>query len=86
MAKKAKPAKADAGKKASKQEKDTSNEQHTVKSGLMGIMLPAIAGSALVTAICGALLLFLVIMPGADQQMAILGKAQATNYLNDLTT
>ncbi|MEE2733626.1 MAG: phosphomannomutase/phosphoglucomutase [Pseudomonadota bacterium] len=84
MVKKAKPAKADAEKK-SKKVKDTSNEQHTVKAGLMGIMLPAMVGSALVTAVCGALLLLLVIMPGAEKQMAILGTAQAEHFVNDLT-
>jgi hypothetical protein len=51
MVKKAKPAKADAEKKGKKKAEDTSEQQHTVKSGLMGIMLPAMAGSALVTAV-----------------------------------
>ncbi|MBA53237.1 MAG: phosphomannomutase [Pseudomonadales bacterium] len=85
MVKKAKPAKADAEKKGKKKAEDTSEQQHTVKSGLMGIMLPAMAGSALVTAVCGALLLFLVIMPGAEKQMAILGQSQAEHFVNDLT-
>ena len=84
MVKKAKPAKADAEQKGKKKDSSTDSEQHTVKSGLMGIMLPAILGSALVTAVCGALLLFLVILPGADKQMNILGTAQAEHFLNDL--
>ena len=86
MVKKAKPTQAAADKK-SKPAKETntkSTTQPSIKSGLINIMLPAMVGSALATAICGALLLFLVILPGAEKQMSILGKAQAEDYLNDL--
>lgn len=87
MVKKAKPTKAAAEKKSkpAKEANAKSTTQPSIKSGLINIMLPAMVGSALATAICGALLLFLVILPGADKQMAILGEAQAQDYLNDLT-
>ena len=87
MVKKAKPEKAAAEKKnkPAQETQDSHASTPSIKSGLIKIMLPAMAGSALVTAVCGALLLFLVILPGADKQMAILGQAQAEDYLNDLT-
>lgn len=56
----------------------------SVKSGLLGIMLPAILGSALVIALCGALAVFMVLQPGAQQQLALLGQGEAQAYVDDM--
>ncbi|AUM12775.1 phosphomannomutase/phosphoglucomutase [Ketobacter alkanivorans] len=87
MVKKAKksPAAAEPTSDAETTNPDTSKKaKSSIKSGLLAIMLPAIAGSALAVAICGALLLFLVIQPSANQQMSLFGEAQAKQYLNEL--
>jgi len=91
MVKKAKTGNADAkkasgkapGKKASK-DPAAQNSKATIKSGLINIMLPAMVGSALVAALCGILLLTMVMAPAANQQAEVLGQAQAEQYLDDL--
>ncbi|MDY6921430.1 MAG: phosphomannomutase/phosphoglucomutase [Pseudomonadota bacterium] len=63
---------------------DSKPATSTMKSGLLTLMLPAILGSALVVAACGALLLFLVLQPGAQQQIRLLGEAQARHFVGEL--
>ena len=57
MVKKAKPEKAAAEKKnkPAQETQDSHASPPSIKSGLIKIMLPAMVGSALVTAVCGAL-------------------------------
>ena len=64
MAKKSKP------EKQTKEQNDNSQASHkrTIKSGLMTIMLPSLIGSAIVAAVCGALMMFLVIQPASNKQ------------------
>lgn len=83
MAKKPKPGKANAPKAEPKQAESTSPKA-SIKSGLMGIMLPSLVGSAIAAAICGVLIMILVIQPGSQQQIQITGQAHAQQYLQDL--
>ena len=80
MAKKSKP------EKQTKEQNDNSQASHkrTIKSGLMTIMLPSLIGSAIVAAVCGALMMFLVIQPASNKQLETIGHAQAQQFLHDL--
>jgi phosphomannomutase/phosphoglucomutase len=84
MVKKAKPGKQQDPAPDADTATETKAKPTSIKSGLMNLMLPATLGCALVVAVCGVLLMFLVIQPSAKQQMQILGQAQARHYLEDL--
>ena len=71
-------------KPANNNDQPAASKSVSVQSGLLKVMLPAILGSALVVAICGALIVFQVLQPSATAQMEIVGKTEARHYLDDL--
>ncbi len=60
------------------------SEAPTIKSGLLPIMLPALAGSVAVVILAGVLLFLLVLQSGSQRQMAILGTSGAQQFLGHL--
>lgn len=69
--------------KDERQEKAAAPAQ-SVKSGLLPLLLPALAGSAVVVVLAGVLLFVLLIQGGGQQQMALIGQQGAAHFLADL--
>lgn len=58
--------------------------EQSVKSGLLPLLLPALAGSAIVVALTGVLLYLLLIQGGSQQQLAQIGQQNAAHFVADL--
>ncbi|MEZ5506884.1 MAG: phosphomannomutase/phosphoglucomutase [Gammaproteobacteria bacterium] len=56
----------------------------TLKSGLMPLMLPALAGSALAVLLAGVLLYVLLLQGGSERQMQAIGQQTAQDVLGNL--
>ncbi len=84
MAKKKAPAADTTSNKLQEPEKTDAPREHSVKSGLMTLLLPAVAGSAVVVLLGGILLFLLVIQGGSTRQMKLVGEQGAAHYLADL--
>lgn len=82
MAKKKAPA-TDTPPKAQPDAEAAPKEQ-TVKSGLLPLLLPALAGSATVVLLSGFLLFIMMVQGGSQQQMALIGEQGAAHYLADV--
>lgn len=56
----------------------------TLKSGLLPLLLPALAGSALAVVLAGVLLFVLLVQGGSERQMQVIGQQQAQDFLANL--